>query len=66
MRVIEVPIYNEDGSIKITMMIPPEQAHMLLQFAANYLISAGVSLVVSQANEKEPPSEDLPDVSTLQ
>lgn len=43
MQVIEVPVYNEDGSVNITQRISPEEAQHLLQFAINFMMAVGAS-----------------------
>lgn len=43
MKVIEVPVFNEDGSIKLTQLISPEEAKTLLQFAINFLAATGLA-----------------------
>ena len=43
MKVIEVPVFNDDGSIKLTQLISPEEAKTLLQFAINFLTAAGMA-----------------------
>lgn len=42
MKIIEVPVYQEDGSVKFTQMVTPEEAQVLLQFALNFLVSTGL------------------------
>ena len=44
MKIIEVPIYNEDGSIKVTQLISPEESQKLLQFALNFLTATGLAV----------------------
>jgi len=56
MKIIEVPIFNEDGSVKITQVLTPEQVQPLLQFALSFLTATGLSVtkVVAPA---EPPKD---------
>lgn len=44
MKIIEVPILNEDGSVQITQVLTPEQVQSLLQFALSFLTAAGMSV----------------------
>jgi len=41
MKVIEIPKFNEDGSVEAMVSIGPEQAKSLLQFALNVFMAAG-------------------------
>jgi hypothetical protein len=43
-----VPIYEEDGTIKCVVQIPPEQAKVLLQFALNFMMHVGLAGVSKQ------------------
>ena len=43
MKIIEVPVFNEDGSIKFTSVVSPEESQALLQFALNFLAGAGLA-----------------------
>lgn len=57
MRVIEVPIYNEDGSVNITQQISPEEAQHLLQFAINFMMAVGASQKVGVVPLDDEPKE---------
>jgi hypothetical protein len=54
MKIIEVPIYNDDGSVKITQLVSPEEAQTLLQFAINFMLAMGntVQMTVGSSNEE--------------
>lgn len=41
MKVINVPKFNNDGSIECTVVVGPEEARELLQFAINFLAGVG-------------------------
>jgi len=60
MKVIEVPVFNEDGSIKLTQLISPEEAQSLLQFAINFLTASGMMATFAVATKKEDPQMELP------
>lgn len=61
-QVIEVPTFGEDGSITVVNKINPQEAQLLLQFAINFLISAGVTLQeVSEQAEQEQNNPGLND-----
>ncbi len=56
MKLIEVPVFNDDGSIKVTHVIGPEEVQALLQFAINFLTATGLQtqmVVVKQDEDKE-------------
>ncbi len=38
---IDVPVFNEDGSVKFTQHLSPEEAQHILQFALNFLVTTG-------------------------
>lgn len=42
MKIIEVPVLNEDGTVKFTAHLSAEEAQTLLQFAINYSASIGL------------------------
>ncbi len=42
---IDVPVLNEDGSLKFTQTLDAAQTQMLLQFALNFLTAAGLTSV---------------------
>lgn len=63
-KLIEVPIYNDDGSVKITQEISPSEAQTLLAFALNFLVSTGLAAnigisVEDQENAYENVLEDF-------
>ena len=43
MKIIDVPIFNDDGSIQFTQSVRPEEAQVLLQFAINFLAQTGMN-----------------------
>lgn len=43
MKILDVPIYNDDGSIKFTQQVSPQEAQALLQFAINFMAATGMS-----------------------
>lgn len=59
MKIIEVPMFNEDGSIKATIVYTPLEAQALLQFATNFLTAAGMtaSMMVATKLEDDPQQE---------
>ena len=51
MKIIEVPVYNSDGSVKTVFEINPEEAKHLLEFAINYMASVGNLAMLEKAQE---------------
>ena len=47
MQIIDVPVFNEDGSIKFTQQVTPEEAQHLLQFAINITMALGTRVGVA-------------------
>lgn len=43
MKIEENIVYNEDGSVRCTLILSEEQKKALLQFALNFLVSAGIA-----------------------
>ena len=64
MKIIEVPVFNEDGSVKITHLLNPEQVQVLLQFALQFLVAAG--LATSMAVTKPTITVAVPPADTVQ
>jgi len=62
MKFIEVPRYNEDGSIEAMVQVAPDEAQMLLQFAVNFMASVGRTTIVSVAVKEQ---EDLDGINQL-
>ena len=60
MKIIEVPVFNEDGSVKLTQLLSPEEAQSLLQFALNFLTASGMMAAYTVASKKEDPKMELP------
>ena len=42
-----MPIFNDDGSVKLTQLVSPEEAKALLQFAINFHLAVGNSAILS-------------------
>ncbi len=47
MKIIDVPVYNADGSLQFTQSVSPEEAQALLQFAINFNLAVGMSSGIS-------------------
>ncbi len=57
MKVIEVPVFNDDGSVKLTQLLSPEEAKTLLQFALNFLAATGLSASLAVVKPEDIPME---------
>lgn len=44
MKIIEVPVFDEEGGIKFTQYVSPDEAQALLQFAINFLVATGMNV----------------------
>lgn len=55
MKIKEVPVFNEDGSVQFTQVVTENEAQMLLQFALNFLTTSG--MMVAQQNAARAPQE---------
>ena len=60
MQIVEVPVFNPDGSIKFVAHVNPEQAQALLQFSYNFLVAAGMATRIVAANKD--PQEPVPEI----
>jgi hypothetical protein len=62
MKIIDVPVFNEDGTVKFTQVITASEAQVLLQFALNFLAATGMSVrMMVDHNEKE--GDEIPDIT---
>jgi len=59
-KIIEVPIFNDDGSVQVTHILNPEEAQGMLQFAINFLTAAGMSTVSAVNKAKASQQQELP------
>lgn len=44
MKLIDVPVYNDDGTVKFTVSVDAPQSKALLEFALNFLVTSGFVL----------------------
>lgn len=59
MKVIDVPIYNEDGSVRLTQHVTADEAQHLLGFALNFLVSTGLAAQMNVVIQDEDALEDF-------
>jgi hypothetical protein len=59
MKIIEVPIFNDDGSIVATHYFSPEEAQKLLQFAVNFTLAVGSTAIILKDQEMNNPQQEL-------
>jgi hypothetical protein len=59
--IIDVPVRNEDGTIRATLTMDEQQMQAILQFGLNFLLATGLaaSYGVSMPGEKEDPQMPL-------
>lgn len=43
MKLEETPVFNDDGSVKYTLILDEAQQRTLLQFALNFLVATGLA-----------------------
>ena len=43
MKILDVPVFNEDGSLQYHQTLSAQEVQVLLQFALNFLVAAGIS-----------------------
>lgn len=43
MKVTEVPVYNEDGTVKLTVVLGENELQTLLQFGMNMAVAMGIA-----------------------
>lgn len=53
MQIIDVPVYNEDGSIQFTQKVSAEEAKELLSFAINFLAATGFHAQMENITDTE-------------
>ncbi len=53
MKIIEVPIFNEDGSLQFTQYVSPEEAQRLLSFAINFMMAIGNNATIVMPEQEE-------------
>jgi hypothetical protein len=63
MKIIDVPVFNDDGSVKFTQVVTAEEVQVLLQFAINFLASTGMSVKMLVQKFNEPDQEGNPDIT---
>jgi hypothetical protein len=53
MKILDVPIYNDDGSIKFTQQVSPQEAQALLQFAINFMAATGLNVTMNDRHTQQ-------------
>jgi hypothetical protein len=53
MKILDVPVYNDDGSIKFTQQVSPQEAQALLQFAINFMAATGLNVTMNDKNTQQ-------------
>ncbi len=54
---VDVPVFNSDGSIQYHQTLSAKETQLLLQFALNFLVAAGINTqqLQQQVEEAEAP-----------
>lgn len=55
---VDIPVFNEDGSIKFTQTCNADEAKHLLQFALNFLVATGMSAHIMSGGTVEDDEDD--------
>lgn len=59
MKIIDVPVFEDDGSVKFTQSVSPEEAKALLTFALNFLAAQGYAAhMLAQQGDEEMEFDD--------
>jgi hypothetical protein len=53
MKILDVPVYNDDGSIKFTQQVSPKEAQALLQFAINFMAATGLNVTMNDKHTQQ-------------
>jgi hypothetical protein len=53
MKILDVPVYNDDGSIKFTQQVSPQEAQALLQFAINFMAATGLNVTMNDKHSQQ-------------
>ena len=56
---LEVPVQNEDGSLKMTMVLDAPQVQALLQFGINMAMAMGIASQYGLEDEEWPEDAQL-------
>ncbi len=59
MKILDVPVFNADGSVQYHQTLTANEIQVLLQFALNFLVAAGISThtLMKQVKEAEDKQE---------
>lgn len=59
MKIVDVPVFNSDGSVQYHQTLSANEVQVLLQFALNFLVAAGISTqtLMKQVEEVEEKQE---------
>lgn len=63
MKIIDVPVFNEDGTVKFTQVLTAQEAQVLLQFALNFLASTGLSVRMMVEHSAKEGDDIIPDIT---
>jgi hypothetical protein len=61
MKIIDVPVFKEDGSVEALLKVGPEEAQKLLEFAVNFMVATGSIMLAKTAAGDTPLNGFNPD-----
>lgn len=61
MKILEIPVFEDDGSVKFTAVLTPEQAKELLSFALNFILGVGSEYLEKVDQMELPFNEEFDD-----
>jgi hypothetical protein len=53
MQIIDIPVFNEDGSVQFTQKLSADEAKELLTFAINFLANTGYQVHMQEETHTE-------------
>lgn len=64
---LDVPVFNEDGSIRFTASLTPGETQVLLQFGLNMAVTAGLVTFIQLGDTTEMKMDfQIPEDATVQ
>ena len=60
MKLIDVPVFNDDGSVQFTQVLNEKEVQVLLQFALNFLVATGINVHTFVQGAQEADDDEEP------
>lgn len=61
MQIVDVPVFNTDGSLQYHQTLSAKEVQVLLQFALNFLVAAGISTQALMEKVEQAPKPEFND-----